>query len=109
MVYRRPEDILPIEQDLVVAIALNEMRGEETHGYALQKRLEREGRTVGAGTIYRALWRLLERGYVTARWEDPVGPGRPRRRLYSATGKGLELAGQRRPTAEPAGRLIRQS
>src|SRR4051794_30063434 len=47
---------------------------------------------VRPGTLYPALRRLENLGWLTSRWEE-IGPdaGRPRRRLYRLTGEG-ELA-----------------
>ena len=46
------------------------------------------------GTIYPALARLEEAGWLVSRWEavDPAEEGRPRRRLYELTPDGCELA-----------------
>lgn len=48
-----------------------------------------------AGTIYPILARLERAGWVRSNWEDPaahVAEGRPRRRYYTLTDDGAELA-----------------
>lgn len=44
----------------------------------------------GTGTIYPALDRMLEAGYISDRWEDPPPSDRPRRRYYEITSTGRE-------------------
>lgn len=57
------------------------------------------------GTIYPALARLEQSGWVSSYWEevDPSVVGRPRRRLYRLTGEGADLA--RRAVDEQLQRL----
>jgi PadR family transcriptional regulator PadR len=49
---------------------------------------------LASGTLYPILVRLEEAGWVKSRWEseDPHELGRPRRRLYQATGVGRRKA-----------------
>lgn len=49
---------------------------------------------LASGTLYPILMRLEEAGWVESHWEtdDPHELGRPRRRLYRATGVGLRKA-----------------
>ena len=42
----------------------------------------------GTGTVFPALKRMLEAGWITDRWEEPAPADRPRRRYYSITGDG---------------------
>ena len=46
---------------------------------------------LSSGTLYPILFRLERAGWLTSRWETemPQALGRPRRRLYSITGKGV--------------------
>jgi len=46
------------------------------------------------GTIYPALARLEQAGWVSSYWEDvdPSAAGRPKRRLYRLTGEGADAA-----------------
>lgn len=43
-----------------------------------------------AGTLYPLLARLSDRGWLDARWETAVPPGRPLRHLYRLTTSGLQ-------------------
>jgi DNA-binding PadR family transcriptional regulator len=59
------------------------------------------------GTLYKALGRLEELGLLASSWEDPADVGgRPRRRLYELTGRGIHAADQAR-TDRAAGRVPR--
>jgi PadR family transcriptional regulator len=74
--------VLPL---CVMAIVIE----DETHGYAIAQRLEREGiPNVKGGTLYPLLNRLEQDGLVTTHWtEGPSGPGR---KLYRVTPAGKE-------------------
>ena len=51
----------------------------------------------GHGTLYKALSRLEEFGLLASHWEDPAAAeGRPRRRLYELTERGVQVAAQAR-------------
>lgn len=72
----------------------------ESHGFEILRRLEEEGRgalRLKEGTLYPALYRLEEAGFVKAQWETEAGGRRgPRRRIYHITTAGKrELAKQR--------------
>jgi DNA-binding PadR family transcriptional regulator len=64
------------------------------HGFALAKHLRGDegGRKLTAhGTLYKALSRMEDAGWLTSTWEDadePTAEGRPRRRLYAITAEG---------------------
>ena len=61
----------------------------------------------GHGTLYKALGRLEELGLLASRWEDPEAvEGRPRRRLYELTGRGVHVADRARADVV-AGRIPR--
>jgi PadR family transcriptional regulator, regulatory protein PadR len=49
---------------------------------------------LASGTLYPILLRLESAGWFTSRWEsiDPSSAGRPRRRLYRLTARGLAQA-----------------
>lgn len=51
---------------------------------------------LASGTLYPILMRLEEAGWLKSRWEagDPTLLGRPRRRLYRITAKGVKNVGQ---------------
>lgn len=42
----------------------------------------------GTGTIYPALDRLLQAGWIEDKWEEPAPADRPRRRYYTVTSAG---------------------
>jgi PadR family transcriptional regulator len=77
--------VLPL---CVLAIVMD----EESHGYAIAQRLEREGiPNVKGGTLYPLLNRLEQDGLVTTHWtQGPSGPGR---KLYRMTAAGKEWFG----------------
>lgn len=88
---RRPGELLPLERRILELSASN--RGE-IHGFAIAKELGSERdkqRLIGHGTLYKALDRLRDQGYLESRWEDPAKAERerrPRRRLYRITDAG---------------------
>ena len=64
----------------------------DAHGFEVLRRLEGAGSgllKLKEGSVYPALYRLEEAGYVSARWEGPEVKRRgPRRRIYRLTRKG---------------------
>jgi DNA-binding PadR family transcriptional regulator len=102
-VRRKPDQLLPLELEILEAALALERRGEaQFHGYSLAKLLQERGdrRLLTAhGTLYRALHRLESAGLVQASWEDhhvAESENRPRRRMYRLLG-----------AAEPAVRRVR--
>ena len=97
MARRKSGSLVAIERE-ILDVALSQRRsGEGTfHGFALAQRLRErsDARSLTAhGTLYKALGRLEEFGMLASSWEDEgVAEGRPRRRLYSLTGKGARMA-----------------
>ena len=83
--------LTPVAFEILLALA-----GGEQHGYAVMLDVER--RTAGAislhaGSLYRALNRLLEAGLIEELDERPERPDDDeRRRYYRLTPKGLEVA-----------------
>lgn len=47
---------------------------------------------IGSGTLYPALMRMEDAGWLSSRWEegDPATMGRPRRRFYDLTDGGAQ-------------------
>jgi len=95
VVRRAPGSLLPLELDLLAAGVALERAGEpDFHGYAVAATLaDATGakRLTAHGTLYKALGRLSDAGFLESRWEDPTvgaAEGRPRRRLYRVTGSG---------------------
>ena len=77
----------PSKQSASLLFALARDPGAWRHGYELS--LETE---LKAGTLYPLLARLADRGWLDARWETAVPPGRPPRHLYRLTTTGLQEA-----------------
>ena len=72
-----------------VLVALAE---EDTHGYALSKRVETmSGGTVRitGGTLYPLIRQMLDDGWIV---ETAAAPGDPRRRAYRLTPRGRRIA-----------------
>lgn len=92
--------ITPLAFDILLALA-----DEDRHGYAIL--LDIADRSAGrtrphAGTLYRAIARLVEAGLVADQDERPDPEGDERRRYYRLTAAGRRVAG------EEAVRLERQ-
>ena len=93
---RKPGTLLPIEQSILVsAMDLRRTGDEEFHGFRIAKEIkgQKDARLLtGHGTLYRALGRLEQQGYLGSRWEDPLfaaQENRPRRKLYKLTAAGM--------------------
>jgi PadR family transcriptional regulator PadR len=74
-----------------VAIAMLDGPDERHWGYQLSK-----ASGVRSGVLYPILTRMLDEGWLTARWEDPatIEDKRPPRRYYELTNEGrLALGG----------------
>jgi DNA-binding PadR family transcriptional regulator len=92
--------LTPLAFDILLALA-----GEDRHGYAILLDIaERAGAGARphAGTLYRAIARLVESGLVAELDERPDPEGDERRRYYRLTAAG------RRAAANEARRLERQ-
>jgi PadR family transcriptional regulator len=96
---RKPGTLLPLETE-ILGVALSMLRsGHATfHGFGLAHSMREQSGSralTGHGTLYKALGRLEEFGFLTSRWEDASAvEGRPRRRLYELTGQGVRVAEQ---------------
>ena len=96
MAYRKPGTLLPIEADILGAVASHGQRG--AHGFLIAQDLaggaESSKALLGHGTLYKALDRLRTRGLLNSEWEDSSAAeaaGRPRRRLYWITAAGATV------------------
>lgn len=90
----RRSDILQGTLDLMALKTLDQMG--PLHGYGLALRIEQIGEhalRVNQGTIYLCLTRLLQRGWITARWG--TSENNRRARFYTIT-----RAGRRQLSAE---------
>ena len=92
---RKPGTLIAIEQSiLAAAIILRSSGMEEFHGYRIASEIKRKTDArllTGHGTLYRALARLEQTGFLGSHWEDPVlaaKEGRPLRKLYKLTAAG---------------------
>jgi len=86
---RKAGELIPIERTIVETAKMLKERGQvEFHGFQIAKEMaDTKGakRLTGYGTLYLALHRLEEMGYLSSRWEAQEETGndnRPRRRLY---------------------------
>jgi DNA-binding PadR family transcriptional regulator len=114
-VRRKPGQLLPLEVAICESAFALRQRGKDTfHGYELAKLLARaEGARLltAQGTLYRALGRLEDMGYLSSRWEDPEIPARenrPGRRLYTLTSDGEAAVERERQAASSAPRGTRR-
>jgi DNA-binding PadR family transcriptional regulator len=88
---RKPGTVLPIEESILRVAAGS---STDLHGFEMAKRLQEidnARRLTAYGTLYKALSRMEEAGWLESTWEDPqiaADEGRPRRRLYRITGAG---------------------
>ena len=99
-----PSSLLQGTLDLIV---LQLLQAQPTNGYDLTQRIQattRDVLNVNAGSLYPALYRLEQRGLISAVWSE-TGTGR-RARVYSITRAGKKhLAGQREEWQRFAGAL----
>jgi PadR family transcriptional regulator PadR len=92
---RKQGTVLALEAAILGALIEAARTGDApVHGFELAKHLRDDGggrRLTAHGTLYKALTRMEEAGWLTSVWEDPdaaAAEGRPRRRLYSITVEG---------------------
>ncbi len=86
---RKKGTLIPVEQEiLLAALRLRHQGIDEFHGFSLAREVQdltQAHRLRAHSTLYRALRRLEQQGYLQSRWEDPEVAemeNRPRRRLY---------------------------
>jgi len=87
-----PRDLLPLTT--VAFEVLLALSGGQRHGYAIMRAIQERtgGPAMHAGTLYRALARLVETGLI-AEIEEGAQPGEDeRRRYYRLTRLGREVA-----------------
>ncbi len=88
-----PTELLPLTPvafDILLAL----LEGE-AHGYAIMRAVQdrTDGATsLHAGTLYRALARLVDAGMIEELDEAPAGASDERRRYYRVTGLGRRVA-----------------
>jgi PadR family transcriptional regulator PadR len=108
---RKSGALLPLEAEILATALAMHRAGQATfHGFGLAQsmREQRGSRSLTAhGTLYKALGRLEEFGLLASNWEDAAeSEGRPRRRLYELTGRGVHAA-DRVQSDRAAGRVPR--
>ena len=84
-------DLLPGTLDMLI---LKTLSVSPMHGYGIAqhiKRLSRDVLTVEEGSLYPALQRLRQRGWLKAEWGQT--PNNQRARYYTITTKGREQLG----------------
>ncbi len=99
---RRKKGILiPIELSILeAALGLRASGTEAAHGFLIAKVIQdlTGARLLTAhGTLYRALHRLEQAGFLESFWEDPqiaLEQGRPTRRFYRVTAAGEQALAQ---------------
>jgi PadR family transcriptional regulator len=81
-----PRITLPV---ILILSAMSKRPSEEWYGLELVDRVD-----LKSGTIYPALVRLEQAGWLESRWEErePSELGRPRRRMYWLTAAGQTVA-----------------
>lgn len=92
----RPAPLLQGTLDLIV---LQLLQAEPTNGYDLSLRIQaisRDVLNVNAGSLYPALYRLEEKGFIRAEWEE-TDNGR-RAKVYSVTASGRRQLAEHRDT-----------
>jgi PadR family transcriptional regulator, regulatory protein PadR len=103
-VARTPSPLLPGTLELIV---LQLLSAEPTNGYDLALRIQATSKdvlNVNAGSLYPALYRLEERGLISAAWAS-TDAGRTAK-VYSVTAAGRkQLVDQRRSWQRFAGAL----
>ena len=85
-------DLLPGTLDMLI---LKTLSVSPMHGYGIAqhiKRLSRDVLQVEEGSLYPALQRLRQRGWLKAEWGQT--PNNQRARYYTLTAKGREQLGQ---------------
>lgn len=92
---RRPGSLCALEFSILDGGLLLQAREGSFYGFALAKHLAgAPGSSLTAhGTLYKSLARLVELGILDTVWEDATiaeAEGRPRRRLYTVTGEGVQ-------------------
>ena len=92
---RRKSDVIKGTLDMLI---LQVLHLEDLHGWGIAKRIQQSSKdvlSVNQGSLYPALYRLLERGWVRARVGES-GEGRPVKiyRLTSAGAKQLDVERQ---------------
>lgn len=83
-----PTPLRPVEFHILLSLAAG-----ERHGYGIIQDAETRGETLDVGTLYRALARMTEQGFIVAPTRRPASDtGDERRNYYRITPRGLKVA-----------------
>ena len=98
---RKKGQLLPIELSVLEAVLGFRASGAEAaHGFLIAKEIQENTgarKLTAHGTLYRALHRLEQAGFLESFWEDPrlaLEQGRPTRRFYLVTTAGERALAQ---------------
>ena len=89
-------DLLRGNTDSILLFLINENENENNYGYQLIKKIEKRSRgffRFKEGTIYPALHKLENDGFVNGKWEEL--PNGQMRRYYQITEKGKKILSQK--------------
>jgi transcriptional regulator len=87
-------DLLPGTLEMLI---LKTLADESLHGYGIALRIKQRSRDVfqvEEGSLYPALQRMRQRGWLTAEWRET--PNRQRARYYKLTSAGKKQLGEQR-------------
>ncbi|HSA57525.1 MAG TPA: helix-turn-helix transcriptional regulator [Gemmatimonadaceae bacterium] len=83
-----PLPLRPVEFHILLSLAAG-----ERHGYGIIQDAESRGEMLDVGTLYRALARMREQGFIGAASRKPASDtGDERRNYYRISPRGLEVA-----------------
>mgnify|MGYP006330339207 CR=1 FL=1 len=88
-----------LQQGTLDLLILTTLHSGEMHGWAISRRIQHQSGDVlrvGQGSLYPALYRLEERGWLHGRWVEKAG--QRRRRFYAITAEGLRVLARQRQT-----------
>jgi len=98
---RKAGTLFPLEMSICEVASVLRQRGiRQFHGFSIAKELKHAGDTkllTAYGTLYRALDRLEQMGYLHSEMEDPriaAAESRPGRRLYELTAEGKRVVAE---------------
>ena len=90
MAKRRQDDRIELVYGTLDMLVLRTLRWGPTHGHAIAKSIERtseDALKVDHGSLYPALQRLLQEGWITAEWGVSENSQRAKYYRLTATGK----------------------
>lgn len=76
----------PLSVNVLIALA-----DDPSHGYGIMRRLRAQGFRAGAGTVYGALSRMQESGWIEEGAAERARGPRGQRQLYAITPSGLHV------------------